>query len=662
MNQNDSEKNTVLRVSRLRLPALSRVLAYGASPLVVLAAAFAQREVLPPPSVAPFLFFYLAVTIAAWLGGLGPGLGAVVLSAALGNTFFTEPIGAFTLSRQIGPATLLFVPIAGAVAAISGSLRTALAQTATALAAEERMNQELRESEGRFRVMADGSPVILWVTDAAGGIEFVNRTYCEFFGAALEQVAGGKWQALVHPEDAPAYVEAFLRSVRERKPFRAEARVRRADGEWRWVVSFGDPRMTPGAKFLGHVGITVDVSEGKRAEEEKGKLQAQLLHAQKMESVGRLAGGVAHDFNNMLSVILGNVELALEQVGDDRARNNLIEVRKAAQRSAELTRQLLAFARKQLMSPKVLDLSETVAALCAILRRLIGEDIHLEWRPTPELWSIKADSAQIDQVLANLCVNARDAIVNVGKIGIEVGNCVFDEAYCAKHAWYFPGEYVLLAVRDDGCGMNQETQAHLFEPFFTTKAFGKGTGLGLATVYGIVQQNRGFVTVVSEPDAGTTFNIYWPRYVDESKLAAVVDGTAKPDLSGDETILFVEDELALLDLGKSMLERLGYTVLTASTPEEAIRLAGEHGARIRLLVTDVVMPGMNGVDLAKRLLPAIPGLRWIFMSGYTANVIAHHGVLDEGVNFIPKPFSRQELAAKVRAVLDGKHDVACSGC
>jgi PAS domain S-box-containing protein len=569
-------------------------------------------------------------------------------------------------------------------------------------------------------------------------------------------------------------VEAFLRSVRERTPFRAEARVRRADGEWRWVASFGNPRIAPDGEFLGHVGISpditerkrteealceserhvhtilsaapivlwevdetgkirfsegralaaaglqpgqrvgssvfdlykdnqealdciqralageefiadlcfcgshwrnhyspirdaqgairgvvatsVDISERVRAEEEQANLQAQLLHAQKMESVGRLAGGVAHDFNNMLSVILGNVELTLDQGGSDQARSNLIEIRKAARRSAELTQQLLAFARKQLMSPKVQNLNETVAALCTILRRLIGENIHLEWKPSPELWSIKADSVQIDQVLANLCVNARDAIVNIGKIGIEVENCVFDKEYCATHAGYSPGEYVLLTVCDDGCGMNRETQAHLFEPFFTTKVFGKGTGLGLSTVYGIVQQNSGFITVSSEPGLGTTFKIYWPRHKAEAKPESVVDTTAKPDLSGDETILFVEDEKALLDLGKRMLERQGYTVVAASTPEEAIRLAGEYGARIRLLVTDVIMPGMNGVDLAKRLLATIPGLRWIFMSGYTANVIAHHGVLDDGVNFIPKPFSRQELAAKVRAVLDGRRD------
>jgi PAS domain S-box-containing protein len=775
MNRIDID-GSVRRVLYLRPPTISRTLAYGASPLIVMVAACAQHEVLPPPSIAPFLFFYLAVTIAAWLGGLGPGLIAVVLSAVVGNVFFTEPLGQFTLSGQIGPATLLFLPIAGTVVVLCGSLRVALAEAASALATQRRVTQELRESEGRFRVLADGSPVILWVTDGAGGIEFVNRTYCEFFGATLEQVAGGKWQPLLHPEDAPTYVEAFLHSVRERTQFRAEARVRRADGEWRWVASFGEPRIASDGQFLGHVGISPDITERKRAEEalreserhvhavisaapvilwevdetgrirfsegralaslglrpgqrvglsvfeiyqdnqealacirrglageefvtevcvggshwrnhysplrdakgavrglvatsvdvserirveeEKAKLQEQLLHAQKMESVGRLAGGVAHDFNNMLGVILGHVELALEDTVSNQVRSSLIEVQKAAQRSAELTGQLLAFARKQLISPRVLDLNLTVTALSTMLRRLIGENIQLEWKPAPDLWSIKADSVQLDQILANLCVNARDAIVNTGKIVIDVENCVFDKGTCAAQAGCHPGEYVQLAVRDDGCGMSQETQAHIFEPFFTTKVFGKGTGLGLATVYGIVEQNGGFITVSSEPGTGTTFKIYWPRHIDETKPAAVAGSAARLGLNGDETILFVEDEVALLDLGKIILKRLGYTVLAASTPEEAMRMAGQHRTRIHLLVTDVIMPEMTGVDLAKRLLPTLPGLKCIFVSGYTANVIAHHGVLDGNVNFIPKPFSGQALAAKVRAVLDEKCDAA----
>ena len=286
-----------------------------------------------------------------------------------------------------------------------------------------------------------------------------------------------------------------------------------------------------------------------------------------------------------------------------------------------------------------------------LLRRLIGEPIALIWRPGSPLWPVKVDPTQIDQILVNLCVNARDAIAGVGQITIETGNASLDETYCAQHAGFVPGEYVRLAVSDDGCGMDSETLAHLFEPFFTTKGVGRGTGLGLATLYGVVKQNQGFVNVYSEPGQGTTFTIYWPRHRGQAAPAALA-GPAEPARRGHETVLLVEDEPALLHLGTMMLEKLGYRVLAAGTPGEAIRLAEEHAGAIHLLMTDVVMPEMNGRDLARRLLSLYPNLKRLFMSGYPASVIAPHGVLDDGEQFLQKPFAQRELAAKIREALE----------
>ncbi len=401
-------------------------------------------------------------------------------------------------------------------------------------------------------------------------------------------------------------------------------------------------------------GVQRDITDSKRAEEEKTKLEAQLQQAQKMESVGRLAGGVAHDFNNMLGVILGHAEMAMESVDPAQPLYaDLEEIRKAAERSADLTRQLLVFARRQTVAPRVLDLNETVAGMLKMLQRMIGENIRLDWLPEAELWPVRIDPSQIDQILANLCVNARDAIADVGRISIETGNSVFDEAYCADHAGITPGEYVRLAVSDDGCGMGRETLSHLFEPFFTTKGIGEGTGLGLATVYGAVKQNNGFINTYSEPGIGTTFTIYLPRHAGRV-LRAPAAAAAEPAVRGHETILLVEDEPAILELTRKMLEKHGFTVLTAGAPGEAIRIARERAGEIHLLMTDVVMPEMNGRELAKNLLALYPEIKRLFMSGYTADVIAHRGVLDEGVRFIQKPFSTQTLVAKVREVLDGE--------
>ena len=387
-------------------------------------------------------------------------------------------------------------------------------------------------------------------------------------------------------------------------------------------------------------------------EQERQSLEERLFQAQKLEAVGRLAGGVAHDFNNMLSVILGHTEMALLKLTpEDPIYADLQEIMKAANRSADLTRQLLAFARRQNIAPRVLDLNETLAGMLQMLRRLIGEDIDLLWLPGTDIGAIHMDPAQIHQILANLCVNARDAIHGVGKITIETGKATLDTKYCAEHPACQPGEFVLLAVSDNGKGMDQETLATIFEPFFTTKDVGQGTGLGLATVYGIVRQNHGLINVYSEPGQGTTFKIYLPRYTGPVQARAPEQEMAPPRSRG-ETILLVEDEPAIRQVSQKILTSLGYTVLTAASPQEALQLARSHPGPIHLLLTDVIMPQMNGKHLAQEISELYPQCRTLFVSGYTANVIAQRGVLEGGVHFLAKPFTLQELAVKVRNALE----------
>jgi PAS domain S-box-containing protein len=511
----------------------------------------------------------------------------------------------------------------------------------------ERKQAELAllESETRFKALHNASFGGIIIHDQGvilecnqGLSEITGYEYAELIGMNGLLLISEKSRKKVTDNIRAGYekpYEAFgLRKNGEEFPMRLEARNVPYKGKQVRTVEFRD------------------ITEQKQAEAEKEKLQAQLSQAQKMESVGRLAGGVAHDFNNMLNIILGNTEMAIEDIApDDPVHANLGEILSAAKRSADITRQLLAFSRKQTIAPKVINLNDTIESMLRMLRRLIGEDIDLAWLPGANIRQVRMDPSQIDQILANLCINARDAIADVGKITIETGNTTFDSACFATHPGFVAGDFVLLAVSDDGCGMDQETISKMFEPFFSTKDVGKGTGLGLATVYGIVKQNDGFINVYSEPDQGTTFRIYLPQYRSEADNPEKKTAD-KIDMDGNETILLVEDEPSILRMTRIMLERMGYTILAAGTPGEAIALAREHAGEIHMLMTDVVMPEMNGRDLAKNLLSLYPDLKRLFMSGYTANVIAHHGVLDEGVQFIHKPFSKQDLAIKVRKVLD----------
>ena len=521
--------------------------------------------------------------------------------------------------------------------------------------------KEISQERGRLQAVLNSIPAAVFIADVNGRIVEVNRGVHNVGGGSQQaplpdSVAGyelykGWWSGTDRPLQPEDW--AMSRALRGEKVTVGDVvDIRRFDGTRATVLNTAAPVLDREGLMIGAVAINQDITERKRNEEEREKLQAQLNQAQKMESVGRLAGGVAHDFNNMLAVILGHAEMALDQVGPGSSLHaDLEEIHKAASRSADLTRQLLVFARKETIVPRVLSLNETIKTMLKMLQRLLGEDIDLSWKPRLDLWPVKMDSAQIDQILANLCVNARDAITGLGKIVIETENVVFEEEFCARHKGFLPGDYVLLAVSDNGCGMDAGTISHIFEPFFTTKRMGQGTGLGLATVYGAVKQNNGFIDVYSEPGQGTTFKIYLPRHT-AGGVYETRDVPPREAARGTETILLVEDEPMILELTAKMLERLGYGVLAVRTPGEAIRLAREHAGGIDLLMTDVVMPEMNGRDLAQNLLAICPGIRQLFMSGYTANVIAHHGVLDEGVHFIQKPFTSRDLGARIREALE----------
>jgi PAS domain S-box-containing protein len=517
---------------------------------------------------------------------------------------------------------------------------------------QKQAEEAVRKQEALHRKMLANIGDVIVIIDRDGINRYKSPNIEKWFGWKPEEVVGALTWENVHPDDlAPArlFFAGILQKPGEMGTI--ECRYRCKDGTYKWI-EFTGTNLLDDPDIQGVLGNYKDITERKNAEADRERLQAQLLQAQKMESVGRLAGGVAHDFNNMLGVILGHTELALLRTDDQQKLcSDLKEIQKAANRSADITKQLLAFARKQTISPRKLGLNDVVESLLKMMRRLIGEDIDLVWQPSAHLWPVKMDPSQINQILVNLCVNARDAIAGVGKLTIETGRHTFDQEYCNEHPGFIPGDFVLLAVSDNGCGMDKHTLDNLFEPFFTTKDVGKGTGLGLATIYGIVKQNNGFINVYSEPGQGSTFKIYLPRLVAHEDIEKAVP-EKKAAAGGTETILLVEDEPTILAMTRMMLERQGYSVLPAATPAEAIGLARTHAQTIHLLMTDVVMPEMNGRDLAGQISALYPDIRLLFMSGYPANVIAHQGMLDDGVAFLQKPFAMAEMTEKVRGVLD----------
>lgn len=496
----------------------------------------------------------------------------------------------------------------------------------------------------RLAMAIEQSAESIVVTDAQARIQYVNPAFSAVTGYSREEAIGQNPRILQSGQQDAAFYRSMWQTLAGGNTWQGRMTNKRKDGTLYTEDALISPVCDAAGNITNYVAVKRDITEHLR-------LSQHLQQSQKMDSIGRLAGGVAHDFNNMLGVILGHAEIALDQLAPSHPlHTNLLEIRKAAERSADLTRQLLAFARKQAVTPKVLDLNETVEGMLNMLRRLIGENIALAWQPRAS-WPVWIDPSQIDQILANLCVNAREAIAGAGSVSIETSNAILDEAFCATHAGAHPGEYVRLVFQDSGCGMDTETLSHIFEPFFTTKGQGEGTGLGLATVYGIIKQNNGFIEVSSIHGHGTTFEIYLPRSADV--LARHPAGpTAAESARGAESILLVEDEPAILEITAQMMEALGYAVRKAHAPAEALRVAEECGDRLQLLVTDVVMPEMNGRELAKKLLSLHPRLKCLFMSGYTADIIARNGMLEGALHFIQKPFSKQTLAAKLREVLD----------
>jgi PAS domain S-box-containing protein len=507
----------------------------------------------------------------------------------------------------------------------------------------KRAERALAESERNYRTFVNSTTDLVSVKDHEFRYRLVNEALCRFFGKPQAEILGRTDFELMTEEMAVGCRQSDEQALRRGGMVISVEHVEKRSYETRKFPV----RLADGKTGVG--GFIRDISDLVQAEAEREQLQTQLLHAQKMEVVGRLAGGVAHDFNNQLMGILGYAELCQEALAENReALGWLDEISKAATRSADLTRKLLAFARKQPIAPRVLTLNKAIDEMLAMLRRLIGEDIMLAWLPHADC-CVRMDPSQLDQILSNLAVNARDAIGGIGTLTIETNCVVVDQAACQALSGMVPGTYALLVIGDDGCGMDQETLDHAFEPFFTTKGVGEGTGLGLATVYGIVKQNDGFIYCESEQGKGTIFRIYLPLCEKASEMSLANEKLP----GGHESLLVVEDEKSVLQYGKLILERLGYTVLAANGPEEALRLAREWSGKIDLLLTDVIMPGFNGRELRDQLQTLRPGLKCLFMSGYTADHIARHGVLDEGVSFLQKPFTSLDLAKKVRQVIDG---------
>ena len=518
------------------------------------------------------------------------------------------------------------------------------------ITAHKQAEDALHESEERFRTLVEWSPEPL-VVHRDGVLTFVNTAAVALFGAASAQVlVGHPILDRIHP-DFHEIVRARLKNLTDRgvKLPKLEMKFLKIDGTVIDVESEATSIDYDGAPAV--LGAVTDITARKRATEERAALQAQLAQSQKLESLGLLAGGVAHDFNNMLAAILGYAELSILKLGSEHTVSPYVQaIRSSALRSADLTRQLLSFARKQAIAPKMLVLNDTIGSILTLLRRLLGEHVKVVWMPGTALWNIAADQLQIDQVLTNLALNAKDAMTGDDAVlEVSTSNSTLDAARVASNPSLRVGDFVDLRVRDNGCGMDAHTLSRIFEPFFTTKAQGKGTGLGLSTVHGIMEKHGGFVDVESTPGVGTTFHLYFPRTSAPDQETATLE---KPLRQGTETILLTEDEEGVRESTAQMLRIVGYTVLPARDGTEAIALAESHTAPIHLLLTDVIMPGMNGAELRDALLTRSPTLRVLFMSGYAGTVISSQGVLAPGTHFIQKPFTMQELAEAVRHALD----------
>ncbi len=508
-------------------------------------------------------------------------------------------------------------------------------------AARRSAERALRETEERYRQIVETANEGIAIVASEGNISFANRRMASLLCVPVEELLGRSLLEFVHPDSV-----ASTRGLWERAAIstQVELRFRGRDGSDSWALVDSTPTSAALGQEAGALLMVMDITQYKRVEE-------QLRHSQKMEAVGSLAGGVAHDFNNLLSVVLSYAGLALANLSPgDPLRGDMEEIKRAGERAADLTRQLLAFSRRQFIAARPVELNQVLAGMEKMLRRLLGEDIQLSLLPAPSLAKAFADPGQVEQIVMNLVVNARDAMPDGGQVTIETSNCELDEDYASAHHGVTAGRYVMLAVSDTGTGMDAATRQRIFEPFFTTKEKGKGTGLGLSTVFGIVKQSGGHVSVYSEVGRGSTFRVYLPRTdaADTASSAAPAPST----LRGSETILLVEDEEQVRAAMRVILRRQGYHVLEAQNGGEAFLICEKHPAQIHLLITDVVMPRMSGRELAQRLSPMRAGMKVLYISGYTENAIVHHGILDSDASFLQKPVTPDTLALKVREVLD----------
>jgi PAS domain S-box-containing protein len=613
-------------------PARAPILRYGVAVLST-ALALIPTILLADVSESRLALFGVAVMVSAWYGGWKPGL--VATSFALTVSAYFALAGNHTPAQERTAIIRLslFFFVAMLICWLNAALRA--------------VQENLRRSELNFRSLVTNAPYGICRCDATGKVLDVNPAFLEMLGYTSPEKLIGR-----HIYDLYADTDqwfALADSLRVSAPFRGmTAEWKRADGT------------TTGVRVSGRSvtnGRETDVVFELFAEDitERRALEQQLRQSQKMEAVGRLAGGIAHDFNNLLMVISGYSEFLLERLSDEPdLRAPAQEIASAAVRASSLTRQLLAFSRKQMLAPKTVNLNNVVTENLKMLTRMIGEDIDLVMVPGANLWAVRADVGQIEQVIMNLAINARDAMPSGGKLTLETSNVTLDESYSRMHSPLHPGEYVMLAISDTGAGMDEETQSHIFEPFFTTKGQ-KGTGLGLSTVYGIVKQSGGYIWVYSEQGRGTTFKVYLPRVPSPAETvtaqapAPVETHKAEP---GTETILLVEDEANLRYLARQFLEKQGYKVIDAADGAVAMQIAVAHEGVIHLLLTDVIMPGMNGRELAQRISEIRPNVKVLYMSGYTENVVGHDGTLDAGVRLLQKPFNLRDLKNRVREALD----------
>ena len=611
-------------------PARAPVLRYGVAVLSVILAYF-PALMLSDLVESRLLVFAVAIMVSAWYGGWKPGL--VATSFALTVSAYFSLTGSHSPSeyRKAIIRLALFVFVAILICWFNAALRSA--------------QEGLRRSEVNFRSLVTNAPYGICRCDATGTLLSANPALITMLGYESASELIGRQLPTLYADSQQWFTAADY--------FRSSQRFTGVIASWlrkdgnSIIVRLSGRTIRDEKKSTFFELFAEDVTEHRG-------LEQQLRQAQKMEAVGRLAGGIAHDFNNLLMVISGYCEFLLERIGPDPSvRGPAQEIAKAAKRATALTVQLLAFSRKQMLTPKLLDLNAVVTENLKLLTRLIGEDIDLVMIPGSDLAMVKADPGQIEQVIMNLAVNARDAMPKGGNLVIETANTALDEAYARTHAGVEPGDYVMIAVSDTGMGMDPETQSHIFEPFFTTKG-PKGTGLGLSTVYGIVKQSGGYVWVYSEPNKGTTFKVYLPRVSAVGEALAPQPPAALADViaHGHETILLVEDEATVRELTQQYLQAQGYTVFEAADPNIALQISNAHSGPIHLLLTDVIMPGMNGRELAQKISAARAETRVLYMSGYTENAIGHNGTLDPGINLLQKPFTLPTLRARVRQALD----------